>query len=168
MRASAAVRFAAQTERSDGCWRWKGTHIWNGYGRFGVGGAHVLVHRFAYEQAFGPIPEGMWVLHRCDVRDCVRPDHLFLGTVIDNVHDMMAKGRRVDGQRRKTECIRGHAYTPENTARNPNGNRYCRTCANARAMLSHHRQRGGQLADRHAEVLALPRRIRTARGLVAR
>lgn len=53
---------------------------------------------------YGPIPDGLCVLHRCDVRACVRPDHLFLGTFADNVHDMVQKGRHdVMGSRRHPE-----------------------------------------------------------------
>jgi hypothetical protein len=54
-------------------------------------------HRVAYEGAFGPIPDGLNVLHRCDVRHCVRPDHLFLGTHAENMKDMAQKGRAVRG-----------------------------------------------------------------------
>jgi hypothetical protein len=54
-------------------------------------------HRLAYFLTFGPIPDGLWVLHHCDNPSCCRPDHLFLGTAADNVADMMAKGRNLSG-----------------------------------------------------------------------
>lgn len=58
-----------------------------------IDGRHKLVHRLAYELYVGPIPEGMCVLHKCDNPRCHRPEHLFLGTYADNVHDMIVKGR---------------------------------------------------------------------------
>jgi HNH endonuclease len=74
-----------------GCILWERATNKAGYGICGRG----LAHRAAFETAFGPIPAGMCVLHRCDVRSCVNPEHLFLGTQADNVKDMDAKGRRV-------------------------------------------------------------------------
>ena len=72
-----------------------GTTINGGYGHISVGGWPVLTHRFAYEQANGPIPGGMSVCHRCDNPPCCNPAHLFLGTHSDNMRDMVAKGRNV-------------------------------------------------------------------------
>lgn len=81
--------------KSDGCWLWTGAIGSGGYGRF-LGEA---AHRWSYEQAYGPIPDGLWVLHRCDNPPCVRPDHLFLGTHQDNMDDMEQKGRQAMGER---------------------------------------------------------------------
>lgn len=70
------------------CKIWDGP-VSHGYGQRGKRRAH----RIAYEDAYGPIPEGLGVLHRCDVKLCVEPTHLFLGTQRDNLNDMRAKGR---------------------------------------------------------------------------
>ena len=76
------------------CWLWDGSRTEKGYGRFQVGGRVERAHRFAYELASGPIPEGMLVLHKCDNPPCVRPSHLFVGTPSDNTNDMLLrKGR---------------------------------------------------------------------------
>lgn len=76
-----------------GCWLWQATTMIDGYGQFGVDGRVELAHRVAYELLAGPIPDGLYVCHRCDTPSCVRPSHLFLGTPQDNVDDMHAKGR---------------------------------------------------------------------------
>jgi len=80
----------------ESCWLWLGTKMTTGYGQFRLSPpkrATVGAHRMSWELYHGPIPDGMYVLHKCDVRACVRPDHLFLGSQKDNVHDMISKGR---------------------------------------------------------------------------
>jgi hypothetical protein len=79
-----------------GCWLWQGAKR-DGYGRFWFRGEPQNAHRVAWQLVRGDIPPGVFVLHRCDVRACVNPDHLFLGMHSDNMADMKAKGRAVSG-----------------------------------------------------------------------
>lgn len=76
-----------------GCWLWTGALYRLGYGHAYLLGKQQLAHRIAWILAFGEIPQGMLVCHRCDVRNCVNPEHLFLGTHKDNTRDMLRKGR---------------------------------------------------------------------------
>lgn len=98
-----AAVFWNYVERTDGCWLWLGGVNEDGYGDRMDGDRHVLAHRFSWEIANGPIPDGLLVLHKCDVRRCVRPDHLFLGTHRDNQLDKMAKGREAHFPKKLTE-----------------------------------------------------------------
>ena len=85
--------FWSKVNKTDGCWLWTAGCTNNGYGQFMDGGKKYATHRFSWELHFGPIPQGQCVLHKCDVRRCVRSDHLFLGDRRDNSHDALAKGR---------------------------------------------------------------------------
>jgi hypothetical protein len=92
----------AKVERGDDCWHWTGATTSSGYGRLAVndpGQPKRLeqAHRVAYELAYGPIPTGLVVRHRCDVPACCRPSHLELGTQADNVQDMVDRGRARGG-----------------------------------------------------------------------
>ncbi len=69
------------------------------YGQFSIGQQNVSAHRFSWTLANGPIPDGLFVLHRCDNPPCVRPDHLFLGTQLDNRRDCVQKIRTATGER---------------------------------------------------------------------
>lgn len=92
-----AKRFWAKVEKSDapdGCWLWKGHADGFGYGRLNVAGVRTQAHRYSWELTNGPIADGQFALHKCDTPACVRPEHLFLGTQADNIHDMDQKGRR--------------------------------------------------------------------------
>lgn len=88
-------RFEEKIERIPGvdCWIWVGARNTSGYGNFWDGRGFNLAHRFSYRENNGQIPDGMNVLHRCDTPFCVRPSHLFLGTQMENIHDMHRKGR---------------------------------------------------------------------------
>ena len=96
-RSDLAQRFWAKVRKSDGCWEWTAARFPFGYGRFSVGVERksAQAHRVAWELTHGAIPSShLFVCHRCDNPPCVRPEHLFLGTIQDNTADMNRKGRR--------------------------------------------------------------------------
>lgn len=111
-----AVRYHAKVDRRGPgeCWLWTGSHRgrreYGQYGAFSFNGKLVGAHRFGYELLIGPIPDGMYVLHRCDTPLCQNPDHWFLGTPRDNSQDREQKGRHIpargerDGNAKLTEA----------------------------------------------------------------
>jgi len=116
------------------CILWEGATNSRGYGRRRVDGERRLVHRLAWEEANGPIPEGMFVCHSCDQRLCYNVEHLFLGTASDNSRDMIDKGRGRHSD--KTHCPRGHEYAGENLYITRDGWRQCRACWRERRVAS--------------------------------
>lgn len=93
------------------CREWMGARTRNGYGKIGIGKkTSVPTHRAAWEAVNGAIPDGLFVLHKCDNRACVNVEHLFLGTCHDNHVDMDSKGRRAvlrgsdNGQAKLMDC----------------------------------------------------------------
>lgn len=88
-------RFWPKVERAaHGCWPWIGAVRRDGYGSFKDGAAH----RISWLLAHGSVPSNFMVLHHCDNKICVNPEHLFLGTALDNAADMTAKGRGRGGR----------------------------------------------------------------------
>jgi hypothetical protein len=92
-------RFWSRVRKSGGRWEWTACINQDGYGMVRVfGRASKGAHRVSWEMANGPIPHGGHILHRCDNRRCVRPDHLFLGDNAANTADRQAKGRQARGE----------------------------------------------------------------------
>lgn len=109
-----------------GCWLWTGRLDRNGYGRITHEGKSREAYRVAYEEFVGPIPVGLHLDHLCRVRRCINPQHLEpVPPIVNNL-----RGDTFGGiNSRKTECIHGHPYTPENTGYQARGrSRYCKTC----------------------------------------
>lgn len=107
----------AVTKNHDDCWLWQAGLTHSGYGQFSLGGRkgkHIPAHRYSYTIANGEIPSGLFVCHRCDNPLCVNPNHLFVGTHVDNVQDMVSKGRQQKAERhgnrkltvKQVQCIR--------------------------------------------------------------
>lgn len=87
-------RFEAKFIKSESsCWNWVAYKKKNGYGQFWFEGYMRLAHRVSYQLYVGEITDNLQVLHKCDNPACVRPSHLFLGTIADNMHDCVNKGR---------------------------------------------------------------------------
>ena len=92
-----------------GCWLWLGPYNKDGYGKIQNNNKSLLAHRVSYERFIGPIPEGMLVLHRCNLTSCVNPDHLKVGDSRENAKDRMKAGSAVGGQKK--------GYVPSEEAR---------------------------------------------------
>lgn len=86
-------RFWSRVNKSGDCWIWTGCTTGNGYGAIQYNGKQEGTHRVAWMMVHGSIPKGMMVMHACDNPLCVRIDHLSLGSLQENVQDMVAKGR---------------------------------------------------------------------------
>jgi hypothetical protein len=89
-------RFLARVRKGNDCWEWTGLKLGN-YGIISINRRNVGAHRYSYMLHVGEIPDGLWVLHKCDNTMCVNPEHLFLGTHQDNMDDKVAKGRQSRG-----------------------------------------------------------------------
>jgi hypothetical protein len=117
-------------EPNTGCWLWTASVMEKrrGYGQIQFGGTLLKAHRVSWELHHGAgSAKGLFVCHHCDVPSCVNPDHLFLGTNTDNVHDMVAKHRHC-GQK-KTHCPRGHPYDKISHRGNGRPFRRCKCCS---------------------------------------
>jgi hypothetical protein len=87
-----------RVDEETGCHLWTGTVNHGGYGRIGINYKDHLAHRLSFELQIGPIEHGLSVCHHCDTPRCINPKHLFLGKQVDNLADMVKKGRHMRGE----------------------------------------------------------------------
>jgi hypothetical protein len=137
------VRFWSKVAIGDGCWPWLAGGTSNGYGRFALqrNGRNeqpkCLAHVFSYERLIGAIPKGLVLDHLCRNRACVNPAHLEPVTNRENI----LRGVGITAVcARKTHCIRGHEFTPENTKIYRKG-RHCRKCHAIHTLRAWHKSR---------------------------
>jgi hypothetical protein len=105
------------------CILWKKAISSNGYGASFYKGKYISSHRLAWIKANGAIPKGLLVLHKCDIRHCINPKHLWLGTQYENIHDMIKKGR----------C------NPFNPTKVKNGKKPCNKCMKIKPLSEFHK-----------------------------
>lgn len=125
---SLADRFFEKYERGDGCWEWLGSRNSSGYGLVSDGRKHRRASRVSWELHVGPIPVGLFILHACDNPPCVRPGHLRPGTQVENVREMVKKGRWRD----KGTASRVARYR---SIRQPRGRRVTKPCEYCRVQF---------------------------------
>lgn len=114
-----------------GCMNWQQYVEPSGYARYAHRGQMIRVHRIAYADTHGSVPDGMIIDHLCGNRSCCNPDHL---EAVDNWTNVRRGNSPVAQNWRKTHCVNGHEFTPENTyvPKNRPTQRYCRACKSSR------------------------------------
>jgi hypothetical protein len=146
-------RFWDAVDASGDCWIYGGRHDRKGYGRvaFTIAGEprQFYAHRFAWLILIGDLePADMTLDHRCRVPACVNPAHLYPETRAANSmlgHTPPARNRRA------TECLRGHVFSPENTRVDNFGSRRCRECDRARKRRTYQEKASRRPAGPDAE-----------------
>lgn len=128
-----------------GCWEWLLCHNSDGYSRAVFLGKEWKAHRLSYVTFVGPIKDGLTIDHLCRNRGCLNPDHLEVVSLKENI----LRGDGWGGKhRRKTQCVRGHAFDESNTLVNARGWRVCVTCKREKAREASRRRKGYYDRDR--------------------
>lgn len=133
------ARFLAKVKQDEsGCWLWMGRRAVCGgptniRGVFTIKNRPYQAHRASFMFFNGPIRDGLFVCHTCDVPYCVNPKHLFLGTHLENMLDAARKGRLKYKAKPSKACRNGHPYTPETTRVSRHGYRNCLICGRTRS-----------------------------------
>ena len=140
-------RLIHRIEQVDGHWMWQGsvsdsshirkdgTRFIQKYGTITIHGKQYRAHRSSYQEFVGSIPPGLFVRHLCNIRLCINPVHLALGTNSDNMRDAVQAGTHK--QTRKTQCPLGHPYD----TRRYQGDRRCRMCRRAQDLVRWHKRK---------------------------
>ena len=133
-----------QPEPNSGCWLWDGPTDGKGYGFFKLNNRSVRAHRHSYEMHKGPIPEGLFVDHKCSNRTCVNLAHLDAVTAKENADRTVARGRHQHAT--KTHCRHGHPYSGENLVL-VSGERRCAECLRRNAREYERRRKLAVVAN---------------------
>lgn len=129
------AKLMSRTDKQEnGCWLWTGCKSDFGYGQITIKGQRWIVTRLMCVLRHGEIPLKRYVCHTCDQPACLNPEHLFIGTMSDNIQDCLKKGR--NHHKRTTHCPRGHELAGDNVEWRPTAYggtaRHCRTCDKAK------------------------------------
>lgn len=139
------VRFWKSVTKTGSCWNWTGNTYGIGsgrnYGKLNVNGRQTRAHRFSYELAKGPIPDGLVIDHLCMNTLCVNPSHLEAVTTQENTRRWNAT---------ITHCKHGHPFDEANTHWTPNGRRVCRKCGVAKSA-----RHSPKVAHRYTNVVCI-------------
>lgn len=131
-------RFFEKVVRTKSCWHWTASLSKDGYGKFKMAYEVIGAHRVSWVIYNGPIKNKLFVLHKCNVRKCVNPKHLYLGTDKDNVRDAMKCGSHSAAKKKlRTHCMRGHPLSGTNLVLS-GVKRICRNCRAFRGRRIYH------------------------------
>lgn len=120
----------------NGCWIWQAGMYGCGYGKFSLNGKNTNAHRASFIIHNGSFDFSKMVLHKCDVKKCINPDHLYIGDKSQNAKDAYNRGQLVSWGSKKTHCKNGHEFSLKNTKYTKKKRRRCLECAKIRSKKS--------------------------------